>query len=46
LTKSGNYYEKTPVRSKEITKGFDEIRQLLRENALEAKQRAQEAEQR
>jgi hypothetical protein len=34
------------VRSKEITKGFDEIRQLLRENALEAKQRAQEAEQR
>ena len=34
------------MRSKEITKGFDEIRQLLRENALEAKQRAQEAEQR
>ena len=34
------------MRSKEITKGFDEIRQILRENAQEAKQRAQEAEQR
>ena len=34
------------MKNEEITKGFDEIRQILRENAQEAKQRAQEAKQR